>query len=161
MLRMVIRAEIAIASDDRNLLRQAVTCAYRGASNGSSMVRRTAAHVLALAAWCREDLHDAVRWLGGDIDLFGTPPTPQALDQVTLASRVASAAGDAGGRARPRHTRSRRRRTPISRGRCTAGVSDPHHDRQGRRHGVVDDMTAKCADAIRCGRRIQMRSHAS
>ncbi len=63
------------------------------------MVRRTAAHVLALAAWHRNDLHDAMRWFGGDIGLFGTPITPQALDQVILAARVAAAAGDAGCRA--------------------------------------------------------------
>ncbi|MBV8182235.1 MAG: helix-turn-helix transcriptional regulator, partial [Mycobacterium sp.] len=43
--------------------------------------------------------HDAMRWLG-DITLFGTPLTPQALDRVVLGARVASAAGDAGLRAR-------------------------------------------------------------
>src|SRR6185312_1844268 len=69
-------------------------------STGSSVVRRAAAHVLALAAWQRDDVHDAMRWLGGDITLFGSPIWPQVLDQVILGARVASAAGDAGLRAR-------------------------------------------------------------
>jgi DNA-binding CsgD family transcriptional regulator len=55
--------------------------------------------VLALAAWQRDDVHDAMRWLG-DITLFGSPIWPQVLDQVILGARVASAAGDAGLRAR-------------------------------------------------------------
>ncbi|MBV8292919.1 MAG: helix-turn-helix transcriptional regulator, partial [Mycobacterium sp.] len=72
-------------------------------STGSSVaVGRAAAHVLALAAWQRDDVHDAMRWLG-DITLFGTPLTPQALDRVVLGARVASAAGDAGLRARVLH----------------------------------------------------------
>src|SRR6476620_328862 len=58
-----------------------------------------AAHVLALAAWQRGDVHDAMRWLGG-VPLFGSPLWPQVLDQVILGARVASAAGDAGLRAR-------------------------------------------------------------
>ena len=32
--------------------------------------------MLALAAWQRDDVHDAMRWLGGDITLLGTPPFP-------------------------------------------------------------------------------------
>jgi len=56
--------------------------------------------VLALAAWQRGDVHDAMRWLGGDITLFGTPVFPHVLDLVILGARVASAAGDAGLRAR-------------------------------------------------------------
>jgi hypothetical protein len=40
-----------------------------------------------------------MRWLG-DITLFGSPLWPQVLDQVVLGARVASAAGDAGLRAR-------------------------------------------------------------
>ena len=64
------------------------------------MVRRAAAHVLALAAWQRDDVHDAMRWLGGDITLLATPITPEVLDLVILGARIASAAGDAGLRAR-------------------------------------------------------------
>ena len=45
-------------------------------------------------------VHDAMRWLGGDITLFEAPLWPQLLDQVILGARVASAAGDAGLRAR-------------------------------------------------------------
>jgi DNA-binding CsgD family transcriptional regulator len=56
--------------------------------------------VLALAAWQRDDVHDAMRWLGGDITLFESPIWPQVLDRVIFNARVASAAGDAGLRAR-------------------------------------------------------------
>jgi len=94
--RRIVLAEVAIRRDDRNLLQQMVADAHDAYSNGGAMVRRTAAHVLALAAWHRNDLQEAMRWFGGDIGLFGTPPTPQALDQVILAARVAAAAGDAG-----------------------------------------------------------------
>jgi len=55
--------------------------------------------VLALAAWQRDDVHDAMRWLG-DVTLFEGSFWPQVLDQVILGARVASAAGDAGLRAR-------------------------------------------------------------
>jgi DNA-binding CsgD family transcriptional regulator len=41
-----------------------------------------------------------MRWLGGDIALFETPIWSQVLDRVILTARVASAAGDAGLRAR-------------------------------------------------------------
>jgi DNA-binding CsgD family transcriptional regulator len=63
------------------------------------VVRWVAAHILALAAWQRDDAHDAMRWLA-DITLFESSFWPQVLDQVVLGARVASAAGDAGLRAR-------------------------------------------------------------
>ena len=100
MLRMVILADVAARTDDRNLLQQMVNAARNAYPTGSYHGRCAAAHVLALAAWQRDDVHDAMRWLGGDITLFGPPPTPQVLDRVILAARVASAAGDAGLRAR-------------------------------------------------------------
>jgi DNA-binding CsgD family transcriptional regulator len=99
MIRTLILAEVAARTDDRNLLQQMVNDARDAYSTGSSVVRRGAAHVLALAAWQRDDVHDAMRWLG-DIMLFGSPLWPQVLDQVILGARVASAAGDAGLRAR-------------------------------------------------------------
>jgi DNA-binding CsgD family transcriptional regulator len=98
MIRMVILTEVAARTDDRNLLQQMVNDARDAYSTGSSVVRRGTAHVLALAAWQRDDVHDAMRWLGG-ITLFGSPIWPQVLDQVILGARVASAAGDAGLRA--------------------------------------------------------------
>jgi DNA-binding CsgD family transcriptional regulator len=88
-----------VRTDDRTLLQQMVNDARDAYSTGSSVVRRGTAHVLALAAWQRDDVHDAMRWLG-DIILFGSPLWPQVLDQVVLGARVASAAGDAGLRAR-------------------------------------------------------------
>jgi DNA-binding CsgD family transcriptional regulator len=100
MVRIAILAQVAIHTDDRNLLQQMVTYAREAHAGGASMVRRTAAYVLALAAWHRDDVNDATRWFGGETNLFGTPMTPQALDQLLLAARVAAAAGDAEGRAR-------------------------------------------------------------
>ena len=100
VVRMLILGEVAARTDDRTLLQQMVNDARDTYSTGTSVVRRPAAHVLALAAWQRDDVHDAMRWLGGDITLFGTPVWPQVLDRVILGARVASAAGDAGLRAR-------------------------------------------------------------
>jgi DNA-binding CsgD family transcriptional regulator len=102
ILRMVILTEVAARTDDRTLLQQMVNDARDAYSTGSSYVGWGAAHVLALAAWQRDDVHDAVRWLGG-ITLFGSPLWPQLFDQVMLGARVASAAGDAGLRARVLH----------------------------------------------------------
>jgi DNA-binding CsgD family transcriptional regulator len=99
MIRMVILAEVAARTDDRNLLQQMVNDARDAYPTGSSVVRRGAAHVLAQAAWQRDDVQDAMRWLSGTT-LFGSPLWPQVLDQVILSARVASAAGDAGLRAR-------------------------------------------------------------
>jgi len=99
VVRMVILAEVAARTDDRTLLQQMVSDAGDAYPTGSSRVRRGAAHVLALAAWQRDDVHDAMRWLG-NLTLFGTPLWPQVLDLVILSARVASAAGDAGLRAR-------------------------------------------------------------
>ena len=99
MARMVTLAEVAARTDDRTLLQQMVSDAGDAYPIGSPRVRRAAAHVLALAAWQRDDVHDAMRWLG-NLTLFGTPLWPQVLDLVILGARVASAAGDAGLRAR-------------------------------------------------------------
>src|SRR6516225_6291215 len=79
MVRMVILADVAVRTDDRKLLQQTVNDARDAYSNGTSVVRRGAAHVLALAAWQRDDVHDAMRWLGG-VTLFGSPLWPQVLD---------------------------------------------------------------------------------
>jgi DNA-binding CsgD family transcriptional regulator len=100
MIRMVILAEVAVRTDDRTLLQQMVNDVRDAYSTGSSVVRRGAAHVLALAAWQRDDVHDAMRWLGGDITLFESPIWSLVVDLVILGARVASAAGDAGLRAR-------------------------------------------------------------
>jgi DNA-binding CsgD family transcriptional regulator len=99
MMRMIILAEVAARTDDRTLLQQMVNDARDAYPTGSSVVRRGAANVLALAAWQRDDVHDAMRWLG-DITLFESPIWPQVLDRVIFSARVASAGGDAGLRAR-------------------------------------------------------------
>ena len=100
MIRTMTLADVATRTDDRNLLQQMVSDARDAYPTGSTLVRRGAAHVLALAAWQRDDVHDAMHWLGGDITLFEAPLWTQVLDQVILGARVASAAGDAGLRAR-------------------------------------------------------------
>jgi DNA-binding CsgD family transcriptional regulator len=99
MMRMVILTDLAARTDERTLLQQMVNDARDAYSTGSSAVRRGAANVLALAAWQRDDVHDAMRWLG-DIALFEAPIWPQVLDRVILSARVATAGGDAGLRAR-------------------------------------------------------------
>ena len=99
MIRMALLAEVAVHTDDRNLLQHTANDARNAYPTGGSMVRRAAAHVLALAAWQRDDVHDATRWLG-DITLLATPITPEVLNLVILGARIASAAGDAGLRAR-------------------------------------------------------------
>ncbi|WP_066913882.1 helix-turn-helix transcriptional regulator [Mycobacterium interjectum] len=99
MIRMALLAEVAVHTDDRNLLLQMVDDARNAYPTGGSTVRRAAAHTLALAAWQRDDVHDAMRWLG-DITLLATPLTPEVLDLVILGAQVASSAGDAGLRAR-------------------------------------------------------------
>ena len=81
-------------------MQQTVNDARDAYSTGSYVVRRGAAHVLALAAWQRDDVHDAMCWLAGGITMFESPLWPQVLDLVILGARVASAAGDAGLRAR-------------------------------------------------------------
>lgn len=99
VLRMVILAEVAVHTDDRNLLQQMVNDAREAHSAGSAGIRRGSAYVLARAAWQRDDVHDAMRWLG-DVILLATPFFPHALVRLILGARVASAAGDAGLRAR-------------------------------------------------------------
>lgn len=98
--RMIILAEVAARTDDRTLLLETMSEARDAYSNGSPAVCREAAGVLGLAAWQRDDVHEAARWLGSDISLLVTPFLPTILDQLTLTARVASAAGDAGLRAR-------------------------------------------------------------
>jgi DNA-binding CsgD family transcriptional regulator len=99
IIRMALLAEVAVHTDDRNLLQQMANDARNAYPTGGSTVRRAAAHTLALAAWQRDNVHDAMRWLG-DITLLATPLTPEVLNLVILGARVASAAGDAGLRAR-------------------------------------------------------------
>jgi DNA-binding CsgD family transcriptional regulator len=99
VLRMVILAEVAVHTDDRNLLQQMAHDAREAHSTGSAGIRRGSAYVLARAAWQRDDVHDAMRWLG-DVILLATPFFPHALVRLILGAQVASAAGDAGLRAR-------------------------------------------------------------
>jgi hypothetical protein len=73
--RMLILAEVAAHTDDRNLLQQTANDARDAHSIGSPGQRRASAYVLTRAAWYRDDVHEAARWLG-DINLLGTPLFP-------------------------------------------------------------------------------------
>jgi DNA-binding CsgD family transcriptional regulator len=59
-----------------------------------------AAYLIALASWHRGDVDEAVRWFGFQSTRVITPLWLNVFDQLILMSRVASAAGDAGLRAR-------------------------------------------------------------
>lgn len=97
--RMLILAEVAGHTDDRNTLQQVANDARKAHSIGSPGQHRASAYVLTRAAWYRGDIHEAAGWLG-DINLLGSPLFPHALVRLILGAQVASAAGDAGLRAR-------------------------------------------------------------
>ncbi|OBH48323.1 LuxR family transcriptional regulator [Mycobacterium mantenii] len=98
--RILVLAEVAARTGDRKLLQDLVSEALVLYPSTSPLLSCGAAYVVALAAWHRGDVHDAVRWLGGQNTRVITPLWPNVFDQVILMSRVASAAGDAGLRAR-------------------------------------------------------------
>jgi DNA-binding CsgD family transcriptional regulator len=98
--RILVMADVAARTDDRKLLQDLVSEALGLYSSTSPLLSCGAAYVVALAAWHRGDVHDAVRWLMGQNTRVVTPLWPNVFDQVILMSRVASAAGDAGLRAR-------------------------------------------------------------
>ena len=93
---MLVLAEVAARTGDRKLLQDLVSEALGLHPSTSPLLSCGAAYVVALAAWHRGDVHDAVRWLGGQNTRFITPLWPNVFDQLILMSRVASAAGDAG-----------------------------------------------------------------
>jgi DNA-binding CsgD family transcriptional regulator len=98
--RILVLAEVAARTGDRKLLQELVSEALGLYRSTSPLLSCGAAYVVALAAWHRGDLHEAVRWLGSQNARVITPLWPNVFDQVILMSRVASAAGDAGLRGR-------------------------------------------------------------
>jgi ATP/maltotriose-dependent transcriptional regulator MalT len=98
--RIFVLAEVAARTGDRKLLQLLVNEAMDLYRSTSPLLSSGAAYVVALAAWYRDDAHDAVRWLGRQHTRVITPLWPNVFDQLTLMSRVASAEGDAGLRAR-------------------------------------------------------------
>jgi DNA-binding CsgD family transcriptional regulator len=100
MNRTLILAEVAAHTDDRKLLQQLVIEAQDAYPDGSPLVSQGAAYVMGLAAWHHGDIHEAVRWLSRDSAPVLTPLWANVFDQLILTARVASAAGDAGLRAR-------------------------------------------------------------
>ncbi|MFG1930754.1 ATP-binding protein [Mycobacterium sp. NPDC048908] len=98
--RILVLAEVAARTGDRKLLQDLVSEALDLYHSPSPLLSCGAAYVVALAAWYRDDVLDAVRWLGRQNTRVITPLWPNVFDQLTLMSRVASAAGEAGLRAR-------------------------------------------------------------
>jgi DNA-binding CsgD family transcriptional regulator len=98
--RILVLAEVAVRTGDRKLLQDLVSEALELCSSTSPLLSCGAAYVIALAAWHRGDVHDAVRWLGGQSARVITPLWPNVYDQLIFMSRVTIAAGDAGLRAR-------------------------------------------------------------
>ena len=98
--RMLVLADVAARTGDRKLLQDLVSEALGLYPSTSPLLSCGAAYVVALAAWHRGDVHDAVRWLMGQNTRVITPLWPNVFDQVILTARVASAAGDAGLRLR-------------------------------------------------------------
>jgi DNA-binding CsgD family transcriptional regulator len=100
MLRTLVLSEVAVRTDDRKLLHDVVDEARGLYSSTSPFVSCGAAYVVALAAWYRGDAHEAVRWFSGQNTRAITPLWLNVFEQLILMSRVASAGGDAGLRAR-------------------------------------------------------------
>ncbi|OBF25960.1 LuxR family transcriptional regulator [Mycobacterium sp. ACS1612] len=100
MMRTMVLTEIAVRTDDRKTLQQMKNDALELYASTSPLVSCGAAYVMARAAWHRDDTHEAVRWLSGQHTRVITPLWLNVFEQLILMSRVASAAGDAGLRAR-------------------------------------------------------------
>jgi DNA-binding CsgD family transcriptional regulator/tetratricopeptide (TPR) repeat protein len=98
--RILVLTEVAVRTGDRKVLQDLVSEATRLYQSTSPLLSCGAAYVLALAAWHRGDVHDALRWLGSQHMRVITPLWPNVFDQLILMSRVAKAAGDAGLRVR-------------------------------------------------------------
>jgi DNA-binding CsgD family transcriptional regulator len=100
-VRMVVLAEVAAHTGDRNLFQAMVNEAHNACRSDSPSAAWGAASVLARAACDRGDFHEAARWLSGELTPLITPLwawfAPAHLVSVT---RVAAAAGDAGLRTR-------------------------------------------------------------
>ena len=94
VLGMFTLAKVAAHTGDRMLLKDASIAARDAYASGSPAVRRTAAGVLGLAAWLRDDINGAARWLGADTRLIVTPMFPVVLDDLLLTARVAVATGE-------------------------------------------------------------------
>ena len=96
-------ARVGAHTNDRSLLREVVVHAREAYAAGGPAHRREAMAALAHAAWQRGDAAEAQQWLSDDFALMQTPMWAVDLDHIVLAARVASAAGDAGLRARVLH----------------------------------------------------------
>ncbi|GBG36607.1 helix-turn-helix transcriptional regulator [Mycobacterium montefiorense] len=81
--RMLTLAEVAAHTDNRSLLQQTANDARDAHSVGSPGQHRASAYVLTRAAWYRDDVHEAARWLG-DISLLGTPLFPPCVGAADL-----------------------------------------------------------------------------
>jgi DNA-binding CsgD family transcriptional regulator len=95
-----ITTAILAAHTDDIATQRLVINAVRPALEAGLAERRAAAGILIHTAWERGDVDEAARWLGVELDLFGTPPHSIHLDQIVIAARVVGISGDAGLRER-------------------------------------------------------------
>jgi DNA-binding CsgD family transcriptional regulator len=100
MQRWLVLAEVATRTGDRKLMQELVFEARAANPTGPTHVNRGAAYVLALAAWDRGDVHEAVRWSSRQVGQVVSAQSANPFDQLIFTTRLAVAAGDAGLRAR-------------------------------------------------------------
>lgn len=95
----VTMAALAARTGDRRL-QQLLSDVGPSALSPGPTPRRESAVMQAHFAWQRGHVSDAAQWLGEDVELLGTPPSPTHVDDVVLAVRVAVRSGHAGLRQR-------------------------------------------------------------
>ncbi|MDA2893318.1 AAA family ATPase [Mycolicibacterium sp. BiH015] len=95
MVLQAVLADVAVRTGDRHLLQTSLLAAQRVGSEHSVTTRRSAHHILAMAAWHHGDARGAADWLGRDLETLAALMTPHSLDEVVLAGRVAAETGDA------------------------------------------------------------------
>nr|WP_235010371.1 LuxR family transcriptional regulator [Mycobacterium sp. 3519A] len=100
MMRMLVLAEVAVRTDDRNLLQHVIEDARALCCSASPLVAGGASYVIAQAAWHRGDVAEALRRFAHESAGLITPLWLNVIDQLVLAARVAAAADDACLRAR-------------------------------------------------------------
>ncbi len=111
--RLLILAEVAAHTGDRQLMHDVSVEARNARDSESPLVSGGAAFVLALEAWQRGDADDAVRWLRNYEFVF-TILWSNLLDQVIVTARVAALQGDETLRARVNATAGVLERGPQS-----------------------------------------------
>jgi DNA-binding CsgD family transcriptional regulator len=94
LIHLHVVTELALRTDDREMLRAAGIAARYLLDRGPAR-RRASLAALAQMAWHRDDVSAACEHLSGNGELLGTPLWSLDLDHVVLAARVAATTGDA------------------------------------------------------------------